>query len=684
MTTMTQPTTTITLLESALAYAARGWPVFPLVPRTKLPLTQNGFKSATTDTEQITRWWTATPDANIGVPTGERSGITVLDVDVKPWKNQHGDETLGALLAEHGSLPATLEQTTWSGGTQFIFRYEPGVRNSSGKLGPALDIRGEGGYVVVPPSYVHEDGREGTYSWRVLLPPETMPLAAMPDWIVARLRTTDREPQAERPTLRTTRASGASVRIGQRNAHLAHLAGVMRRPGISEDGILAALRVENQTRCVPPLADAEVCRIANSITRYAPSDKATAPHLTDLGNASRLVAAHGADLRFVSLWSQWLVWDGTRWAKDETGEVHRRAKDTVRRMYAEAMMLDDSKEREVLGKHATASENEKRISSMIALARTEPEVVVKPDALDADHWLLNCTNGTLDLRTGTLRPHDRTDRITKLAPVVYDASARCDRWLAFLEQIFEGDGDLIRYMQKVIGFSLTGTTLDHALFMAYGSGANGKSTLFKTVATMLGDYAQNARSQTLMLKRTDSGATPEIARLHGARFVLAVEAEAGKHLAEGLVKGLTGGDRVVARNLYQGEFEFEPTHKLFLAVNHKPRIGGTDYGIWRRVHLIPFTVTIPGRSRTRPYPTSSATSCPASCAGPSRVAGCGRPRGSRGRPPSRTRPPSTGPSRTPWPGSWTRSAQSATDTWSPRRSCTPATRGGVAVRVRSG
>jgi putative DNA primase/helicase len=587
---MTTSPAVVSLLDAALAYARHGWPVFPLVPQSKNPLTANGFKDARLDPAIITDWWTRHPDANIGVPTGALTGITVLDVDIKPWKNVHGDVTLAALLAEHGALPPTLEQVTWSGGTQYVFTYVPGMRNSSGKLGHGLDIRGDGGYIVAPPSRVHQDGREGRYEWRTLLPLQDMPLALMPEWIIARLRKPDQRPLPETTSSLPEAAASAAIPHGERNTGLTSLAGSMRRRGMSEEAMLAALTVENEQRCQPPLPEAEVRRIARSIASYPPADEA--PNLTDYGNARRLVLAHGDDIRYVPVWKRWLVWDGRRWALDETCEIHRRAKDTVRRMYAEAATLGE-KAREALAKHAAKSESEQRIVSMIGLARSEAEVVVTPEGLDADHWVLNCGNGTVDLRTGDLRAHDRRDYITKLAPVEYDRAACCPTWDNFLAQILSDDAGLIRYVQKVIGYALTGSTAEQCFFIAYGVGANGKSTLFKTVATMLGDYAKNTRSQTILMKPSGGGATPEVARLHGARFVLAVEAEAGRQLAEGLVKGLTGGDRVVARRLYQDEFEFDPTFKLFLAVNHRPVIKGTDHGVWRRIRLIPFDVTIP-------------------------------------------------------------------------------------------
>ncbi len=316
-----------------------------------------------------------------------------------------------------------------------------------------------------------------------------------------------------------------------------------------------------------------------------------AEHLTDLGNARRLVAEHRNDLRYVTKWRRWLVWDGQRWRPDETDEIERRAKATVRALHVTVSRIVDDTQRRAFGAHAVKSENGNRIAEMIKLARSEPGISITPNQLDADIWKLNVANGTLDLRTGTLLPHGRERLITKLAPVRYDPGAPGDLWIGFLNRVLGGDESLLRYVQRVVGYAMTGDTSEQCLFMLYGAGANGKSTLLNTVRAMLGGYALHTPTETLLVKHGDS-ISNDVARLHGARFVTAIEAEGGKRLAEARVKQLTGGDPVAARFLYGEHFEFHPVFKLFLAVNHKPPIRGTDHAIWRRIRLIPFDATI--------------------------------------------------------------------------------------------
>lgn len=350
--------------------------------------------------------------------------------------------------------------------------------------------------------------------------------------------------------------------------------------------------------------------------------------LTDLGNARRLVRLYGQNLRYVEAWG-WLVWDGKRWQKDETGAVMRLAKRTALTFYqdatrqlehaaaatkaaedasaagdegAEKTALDRAKAAQkgakALTDHAKRCQARSQLENMVKLAQSEPGIPAVPDDFDRDPWLLNVANGLLDLRTGTLRPHERAALATKLAPVAYDPAAPCPRWLAFLDRIFASDQSLIGFVQRLTGYSLTGSTRDHVLPFCHGRGANGKSTMTGVIMAMLGDYAQKARRSLVTLGRNDDGGpTPDKARLKGARFVVVNETEEGRRLAESDVKDLTGSDRITAAYKYKDPFEFDPTHKLWLYGNGKPQITGTDEGIWRRVKYIPFEVVIPEAER---------------------------------------------------------------------------------------
>ena len=329
--------------------------------------------------------------------------------------------------------------------------------------------------------------------------------------------------------------------------------------------------------------------------------------LTDYGNAERLVARHGEDLRYCYAWRKWLAWNGRRWAIDDTGELGRRAKDTVRSIYAEAAAEPEEAARKALAAHAKSTESNSRLKAMITLAKSEPGIPIRPADLDTDGWLLNVSNGTLDLRSGTLREHRREDLITRLAPVEYHPDAQAPLWEQTLERILPGP-ELREFVRRYLGYSLTGDVSEQCLAIAHGVGANGKTTIIDAVMAVMGEYAMQGAPDLLIAKR-DAHPT-ELADLHGKRLVSTAEVEQGRRLAESRVKQLTGGDRVRARRMNEDFWEFAPTHKLLIATNHKPEVRGTDLGIWRRIKLIPFSVTIPAEERDEALPRKLAAARP--------------------------------------------------------------------------
>ena len=566
-------------LEAALQYLEAGWSVIPLEPQGKKPrVNWKDYQTVPATPEEVCEWWKKWPDANVGIVTGSISDLLVIDID-----GEEGEATVAQLQRTHGAL--SLTSTVKTGNGRHLYFTFPGVCVGSTvrALGDGVDVRAEGGYVVAPPS-IHENGTP--YRWSSAA---TQPLARLPQWVATALTSASPAVGVVGPSVED------KIYEGQRNNTLTSIAGTLRRKGCGESTILAALQAENSARCVPPLSQTELESIAQSVAEY-PCATDQIPH-SDLGNAKRFIAAHGAELRYSYDWGKWLVWDGQRWSIDERGQVTQLAKDTLQDLLSKAVIAVDAESRS-LANHLLKSESAGHISAMVNLANTEPGIPVSLQDLDRDAWLLTVLNGTLDLRTGQLKTPDRKDLITKLASVRYDANATCPEWEKFLWCVLAGRNDLIRFVQQAIGYSLTGSTREQVLFLLYGTGANGKSTLLNTVGALLGDYAKQTGAETLLVKRGD-GVPNDIARLQGARFVSAVEAEEGKALAEALVKRLTGGDKLTARFLYREHFEFEPTFKLWLGVNHKPKIRGTDNAIWRRLRVIPFTVTIPSEQRDK-------------------------------------------------------------------------------------
>jgi P4 family phage/plasmid primase-like protien len=318
-------------------------------------------------------------------------------------------------------------------------------------------------------------------------------------------------------------------------------------------------------------------------------------NLTDLSNARLFVAQHKSDVRYDFDAKSWKIYDGRRWVRDPSGHVERLAKQTVESLF-EIAAVEPEDRRTKIRSHALRSQDGRKIESLLKLARSEAEVAMTRAAFDTDPWLLNCQNGTIDLRIGKLRPHSRIDMLTKLAPVTFDPAATSPLWDSFLRRIMTPE--LAAFLQRAAGYSMTGDAREQKWFEAYGGGANGKSTFLRTLQAMMGDYAASTSMDTLVAKR-GGGASNDIARLAGARFVTAVEAEEGQRLAEERIKQMTGGDLIAARFLYQEHFEFRPTFKLWIATNHRLNIRGTDHATWRRVTEIPFTVSIPENEQDR-------------------------------------------------------------------------------------
>ncbi len=351
--------------------------------------------------------------------------------------------------------------------------------------------------------------------------------------------------------------------------------------------------VRELDQAVPDVLDQVDARLARLVPP-APLDE---DGFSDLGNARRFVAQHGEHLLHVRPWRAWLVWDDRRWTPDDTGEAERRAKGIVDELYQLAAAERDAAQRKRLALHAARSSDARRIRSLLELACTEAAVVARPDAFDADLWALNTLSGTLDLRTGELRPHRRSDYLTRLAPVPYDATAPAPRWHQFLAEVTDGDAALQTYLQRAAGYTLTGHTSEQCLFFVHGQGANGKTVFCETLHYLLGpDYAQSTPFTTFLSRRSE-GANNDIARMRAARMVSASEAPGGLPLDEALLKQLVGGDTVTARFLHQEFFDFAPQFKLWLRANHRPPVREQTEALWRRLRLVPFTVTIPAERR---------------------------------------------------------------------------------------
>jgi len=539
----------------------------------KHPRISSWQTEATNDTHRLNSWCQTWPGCNWAVTTGGESGLLILDVD-----GPEGVESLRKLEEEHDSLPATWTVKTGRG-VHFYYKTEDPVRTFTG-FREKLDVKSSGGYVITPPS-VHASGR--IYEWDPGANPETIEIAPAPEWLLEQLK--------QRPDISDS-SIPEMISEGSRNKHLTSVAGALRRKGSTPEVILQTLLAENKTRCTPPISEEEVEKIAFSVSRYRASEKSSF-EISDLNNAERFAALHHKTLKYCSPWKKWLCWNGMKWEIGNDSAVYSLVKDVIQSILSEAEQVTDSKSRSALLKQAKQLKSKNRINAILALAKLEPTLQVKPEELDENPWLLNCHNVIVDLRSGKAIAHDPAYLMTKNTNVSFDPAAQCPNWIEFLHEIMLGDKEMVNFLQRAAGYSMTGNTDERCMLILHGSGRNGKSTFLDVLATLASEYGSRAPVDTLIAHKQTGGINNDLAKISGSRFVHASESEENRQLAEARIKEMTGQDVLTARFLFSEFFDFIPRFKIWLATNHRPRIKGTDDAIWDRIRLVPFDFRVP-------------------------------------------------------------------------------------------
>lgn len=315
--------------------------------------------------------------------------------------------------------------------------------------------------------------------------------------------------------------------------------------------------------------------------------------LTDAGNADRLVAEHGDDIRYVNDEKGWRIFDGISWKPDTTSEISRLAKSTVRNIGIPAFLPSDMvrDDRKLLTEWSFACESRSRLENMVVLASREAKVSTNSIEFDKSPWLFNCSNGTYDLEVNKFREARRSDLLSKRSPVVYDSKATCPQWERFLARILPAEATR-RFLQASFGYTLSGHNWEKHLWFFIGSGDNGKTVCLETIRYIFGDYAVGMNFSSLM-PREGQGPSSDIARLQGCRFASASESDQGQRLSTSVLKRHTGADKITACQKYQKEIEFDPTHKIFLVTNNPPVLPAEDEAVWRRLLKVAFDVQVP-------------------------------------------------------------------------------------------
>lgn len=308
---------------------------------------------------------------------------------------------------------------------------------------------------------------------------------------------------------------------------------------------------------------------------------------TETGDAEYFAAQFGDRVKYDHRQGRWLIFHGHRWQVNDSGELHRLAVDAMRRRQRDVAKLENPEEKRLHYKWAIGGESRMRIDNLIALARNIKPISDSGAGWDADPWLLGVTNGVLDIRTGLLRDGEPEDRMTMMANAAYDPDATCPEWEAMMTRVFQGDPELMLYVQCALGYSITGITHEQCLFMNTGNGANGKGTTLGTVHWLLGDYADNLKFESLLVQ-PKGVISNDIAKLVGKRFVMAGEPKKGMTMDDARIKQLTGCDPITARFLYHEDFTYQPVAKFWLSCNELPGVDDSSHGYWRRMRVIPW------------------------------------------------------------------------------------------------
>lgn len=597
--------------------------VFPLVQNGKTPAIKGGrgCLDASTDCEQVNTWWNTFPYANIGISTGEDNGIIVIDVDIDLEKDIDGSEGLKALEKKLGKLPETWEAITGRGGRHLYFKYPAGhsISNSASSIAEGVDVRGNGGYVVAPPS-IHSNGRG--YEWEVEHYPNEIPLAELPPkWIEALENTVGRGKKhaSKQPSSEGRFTLPDKIPEGQRNTTLFKYAASMRAQRVLPSEISNALVSANLNRCTPPLSNADVIRIYNSALRYPEGTAADQMQMdeqsahsvkpadfSDAGNAMSFYMINKDRL----LWCDalgWLIWDGRRWdvnqhkATDAAIKFSETMLQEAFEEYKSAQEMDENGKVSIPERvkqymaHARKTRSRSGIQNFMELSKAW--FAVKAIDLDAQPFHLNTPGGVFDLRTGELiqnKPEQLYTRITNAVP----SNDGEQMWQDFLNLITEKDEDLKRYLQVAAGSCAIGTILYEGLWVAVGGGRNGKSTYFNAISRVLGDYSGSIDSTILTTDKQNRGAS--LATLRGKRFVTCGELEEGQRLSVQTLKRLASTDDLTIEQKYRDPETIKPSHHISLFSNFLPRVGSTDNGTWRRLNVIPFNATMPAGSNDIP------------------------------------------------------------------------------------
>lgn len=600
--------------DLALSYARKNRPVFPCHPDKKSPLVANGFKAATTDIDTVEKWWKEFPSAMVGLPTGDVTDIFVLDIDERD--DYSGSQTLAELEQTHGKLPETYTVFTPSGGKHMYFKNVNDLKSSVSIVGKGLDIRANGGYVIAAGSFTSS----GTDYQFV----NQKPVTEAPDWLVRLAKKETKAPtkvacvpsqdryadKAFRDAIGTVMTAPEGQRNHTLNQEAYGIFGLVKAGRLNENMVRqmltnaatnCGLEPDEIEKTIVSACDASVPNIKN-LPDYdsnggqppigstnspdnmmerlddAPVVGALMQNPTEDNVALAFGERHRKEYIFMHGRDAWFIWDGTRWKEDKLCTVREEMRSLARAYNIKG--------------NATAAKNS-FINGCLSLSQSDPYFARLADDFDNNNFLLNCPDGTWNLLTGQRQDHNPDDHIT-LMTAVSPCNEGGALFLKFLDEVFDGDQELINFMQVALGSCLSGAIEDHWLMFWIGNGRNGKNTLGDLIVMLLGEYAKVIPSDTLMSKKNSEHKT-EIVNLKGCRLAVASETEEGDFWAESKLKSLTGDALLSGRFMRKDFIHFKRTHKHLIYGNHRPQVRSLDKAMRSRLKVVPFNVSFAGR-----------------------------------------------------------------------------------------
>jgi putative DNA primase/helicase len=629
-----------TPLEGALEYAALGFEVFPCPQGSKKSHKSKKYSGIrwgkTSDPKQVQRDWGKWPDAGVGIATGAGSDIFVIDLDVGPG----GLEAWAMLVAEHPPLPPTVTVETPSGGRHYYWRLPAcaEIRNSVGKIGPGIDVRGEGGIVVAPPSV--KPGK-GAYAFAAGMSPHDVKIADAPDWLVElAMNAAAKKPKLSSvvsdkgeagPLRRMALRRKAENQLVQLLEELAHAVPGTRNDtlnriaftmgglaaflpdGVARDGLLDAVAGwDDPAKNGATIEGGLAAGAAQPRNLELTGEDLLLSH-EDLARAM-VEDGWARDHCWVLQWGVWLCWEGGVWRKHSDGEAIRDIRAFLSRSADEVDAIADEEVARIVAAQRSGSNQPSRTTAQVyrgakkvrnqlgavtsdkALEfKMRSEVETSAAKFDADPLLLGTPSGVVDLRSGKLREGRRADMISRVARVApAHEGARSDEWDSFIRAAFPNDPAMWDFLQRLAGYCLTGLTREEQFFFFYGSGRNGKGTILETFRSLMGEYAETAPS-ALFLSNSNLNIETFLAVLDGARMVWGSEIDRGRSWNEALLKEITGGDTINAKRLYRDPHSFKPQATLIIAGNTQPNFRGVDQAMRSRVVLVPFSETFAGK-----------------------------------------------------------------------------------------